>query len=93
MVEQLADAIQQPFFRGKELRSARAALDKLGDGTHAHILLLQSHHERLQHNIRSLCPSGTSYSGAYTAALLQLVYFALAPVLPQAKYLNANSDG
>ena len=93
MAEQLADAIKQPFFRGKELRSAIAALDRLGDGTRAHTLLLQSHHERLQHNIRSLRPSGTSYGGAYTAALSQLVFSAIAQVLPQAEPLNANSDG
>ena len=93
LAEQLADAIQQPFFRGKELRSAIAALDRLGDGTRAHTLLLRSHHERLQHNIRSLRPSGTSYGGAYTAALSQLVFSAIAQVLPQAEPLNANSDG
>jgi hypothetical protein len=78
LAEQLAEAIQQPFFRGSELRSAIAALDKLGDGTRAHTLLLHSHHERLQHNIRGLRPSGTSYGGAYTAALSQLVFSAIA---------------
>ena len=80
LAEQLAETIQQPFFRGSELRSAIAALDKLGDGTRAHTLLLQSHHERLQHNIRGLRPSGTSYGGAYTAALSQLVFSAIAQV-------------
>lgn len=80
LAEQLAEAIQQPFFRGSELRSAIAALDKLGDGTRAHTLLLHSHHERLQHNIRGLRPSGTSYGGAYTAALSQLVFSAIAQV-------------
>lgn len=80
LAEQLAEAIQQPFFRGSELRSAIAALDKLGDGTRAHTLLLHSHHERLQHNIRGLRPSSTSYGGAYTAALSQLVFSAIAQV-------------
>ncbi|XP_024401017.1 exocyst complex component EXO84B [Physcomitrium patens] len=78
LAEQLAEAIQQPFFRGLELRSAIAALDKLGDGTRAHTLLLQSHHERLQHNMRGLRPSGTSYGGAHTVALSQLVFSAIA---------------
>ncbi|XP_024397574.1 exocyst complex component EXO84B isoform X2 [Physcomitrium patens] len=78
LAEQLAEATQQPFFRGSELRSALAALDKLGDGTRAHTLLLRSHHKRLQHNITGLRPSGTSYGGAYTAALSQLVFSAIA---------------
>lgn len=81
LAEQLAEAIQQPFFRGLELRSAIAALDKLGDGTRAHTLLLQSHHERLQHNMRGLRPSGTSYGGAHTVALSQLVFSAIAQVI------------
>ncbi|XP_073392365.1 exocyst complex component EXO84B [Physcomitrium patens] len=78
LAEQLAEAIQQPFFRGSELRSAIGALDKLGDGTRAHTLLLHSHHKRLQHNVRGLRPSGTSYGGAYTAALSQLVFSGIA---------------
>jgi hypothetical protein len=69
LAEQLVDAIQQPLFRSKELRLTIIDLDKLGDGTCAHTLLLQSHYERLQHNIRSLYPSGTSYGGAYIVAL------------------------
>ncbi|KAG6555988.1 hypothetical protein Mapa_001928 [Marchantia paleacea] len=78
LAEQLAEAAKQPSVRGSELRSAIAALEKLGDGPRAHTLLLKSHHERLQHNIRTLRPSGTSYGGAYTAALSQLVFSAIA---------------
>eukprot|EP00246_Nothoceros_aenigmaticus_P002454 TRINITY_DN13325_c0_g1_i1.p1 TRINITY_DN13325_c0_g1~~TRINITY_DN13325_c0_g1_i1.p1 ORF type:complete len:784 (+),score=178.30 TRINITY_DN13325_c0_g1_i1:247-2598(+) len=76
--EQLAEAAQQPSVRGSELRGAIAALDRLGDGPRAHTLLLNSHHERLQHNIRALRPTGTSYGGAYTAALSQMVFSAIA---------------
>ena len=64
-----------------------------GDGMCAHTLLLQSHHERIQHNIKSLRPNGTSYGWAYTVALSQLLYFGLAPVLPLAVSLNVNYDG
>ncbi|KAL2631592.1 hypothetical protein R1flu_016278 [Riccia fluitans] len=78
LAEQLAEAARQPSVRGSELRNAIAALEKLGDGPRAHSLLLKSHHERLQHNIRTLRPSGTSYGGAYTAALSQLVFSAIA---------------
>ncbi|KAL3689466.1 hypothetical protein R1sor_015775 [Riccia sorocarpa] len=76
LAEQLAEAARQPSVRGSELRNAIAALEKLGDGPRAHSLLLKSHHERLQHNIRTLRPSGTSYGGAYTAAYRSL-YFLL----------------
>lgn len=88
LAEQLAEAIQQPFFRGTELRSAISALDRLGDGSRAHTLLLHSHHERLQHNIRGLRPSGTSYGGAYTAALSQLVFSAIAQVIALSSHVK-----
>ncbi|CAM6081649.1 unnamed protein product [Calypogeia fissa] len=78
LAEQLAEAASQPSVRGAELRFAIAALDKLGEGPRAHTLLLKSHHERLKNNIRTLRPSGTSYGGAYTAALSQLVFSAIA---------------
>lgn len=74
----LAEAVQQPTVRGLELRSAISALDRLGDGSRAHTLLLQSHEERLKHSMNSLRQSGASYGGVYTTAISQLVFSAIA---------------
>lgn len=74
----LAEAVQQPTVRGSELRLAISALDRLGDGSRAHTLLLHSHEERLKNNMRTLRQSGASYGGAYTTALSQLVFSAIA---------------
>lgn len=76
----LAEAVRQPTVRGSELRSAIAALDRLGDGARAHTLLLQSHEERLKHNMDSLQQGGTSYGTTYTTAISQLVFSAIAQV-------------
>uniref|UniRef100_A0A0C9QR77 TSA: Wollemia nobilis Ref_Wollemi_Transcript_13085_3076 transcribed RNA sequence n=1 Tax=Wollemia nobilis TaxID=56998 RepID=A0A0C9QR77_9CONI len=78
LAEQLAEAAHQPSTRGAELRAAISALKRLGDGPRAHTLLLNAHHQRLQYNMQSLRPSSTSYGGAYTAALSQLVFSAIA---------------
>ncbi|KAG0571090.1 hypothetical protein M758_6G201800 [Ceratodon purpureus] len=74
----LAEAVQQPTVRGLELRSAISALDRLGDGSRAHTLLLHSHEERLKHNMNALRQSGASYGGVYTTAISQLVFSAIA---------------
>ncbi|MBA0774624.1 hypothetical protein Gotri_009822, partial [Gossypium trilobum] len=76
--DQLAGAACQPSTRGAELRAAILALKKLGDGPRAHSLLLNAHFQRYQYNMLSLRPSSTSYGGAYTAALSQLVFSAIA---------------
>ncbi|KAJ7542602.1 hypothetical protein O6H91_09G002400 [Diphasiastrum complanatum] len=78
LAEQLAKAAEQPSIRGTELRSAISALDRLGDGSRAHTLMLNSHHERLKYEIRDLRPSSTSYGGAYTTSLSQLVFSSIA---------------
>ncbi|KAL4193679.1 hypothetical protein AMTRI_Chr06g177940 [Amborella trichopoda] len=78
LADQLAETACQPSTRGAELRSAVLALKKLGDGPRAHTLLLNAHHKRFQYNMQSLRPSSTSYGGAYTAALSQLVFSAIA---------------
>ncbi|CAM8903974.1 unnamed protein product [Rhodiola kirilowii] len=78
LADQLAEAACQPSTRGKELRAAITALKKLGDGSRAHSLLLNAHYQRYQYNMQSLRPSSTSYGGAYTAALSQLVFSAIA---------------
>ena len=78
LADQLAEAACQPSTRGGELRSAISALKKLGDGPRAHSLLLNAHLQRYQCNMQSLRPSSTSYGGAYTAALCQLVFSAIA---------------
>ncbi|KAL3632143.1 Exocyst complex component exo84b [Castilleja foliolosa] len=78
LADQLAEAACQPSTRGAELRSAISALKKLGDGPRAHTLLLNAHYQRYQYSMQSLRPSSTSYGGAYTAALSQLVFSAIA---------------
>lgn len=77
LADQLAEAACQPSTRGTELRAAILALKKLGDGPRAHSLLLNAHYQRYHYNMQSLRPSSTSYGGAYTAALSQLVFSAI----------------
>lgn len=78
LADQLAEAACQPSTRGAELRTAISALKRLGDGPRAHNLLLSAHLRRYQYNMQSLRPSSSSYGGAYTAALSQLVFSAIA---------------
>ncbi|KAK3427867.1 hypothetical protein EUGRSUZ_F04008 [Eucalyptus grandis] len=78
LADQLAESACQPSTRGSELRSAISALKKLGDGPRAHTLLLNAHFQRYRYNKQTLRPSSTSYGGAYTAALSQLVFSAIA---------------
>lgn len=78
LADQLAEAACQPSTHGGELRAAISALKRLGDGPRAHSLLLNAHLQRYQYNMQSLRPSSTSYGGAYTAALSQLVFSAIA---------------
>ncbi|KAL1358027.1 exocyst complex component EXO84B [Arachis stenosperma] len=78
LADQLAEAACQPSTRGAELRASISALKRLGDGPNAHSLLLNAHLQRYQYNMQSLRPSSTSYGGAYTAALAQLVFSAIA---------------
>ncbi|XP_039050350.1 exocyst complex component EXO84B-like [Hibiscus syriacus] len=78
LADQLAEAACQPSTRGAELRAAILVLKRLGDGPRAHRLLLNAHFQRYQYNMLSLRPSSTSYGGAYTAALSQLVFSAIA---------------
>ncbi|CAN1305967.1 Exocyst complex component EXO84B [Linum perenne] len=78
LADQLAEAACQPSTRGTELRAAVRALKGLGDGPRAHSLLLSAHFQRYQYNMQSLRPSNTSYGGAYTAALSQIVFSAIA---------------
>ncbi|CAN0839749.1 Exocyst complex component EXO84B [Linum grandiflorum] len=77
LADQLAEAACQPSTRGAELRAAISALKSLGDGPRAHSLLLSAHFQRYQYNMQSLRPSSTSYGGAYTAALSQIVFSAI----------------
>ncbi|KAI9160249.1 hypothetical protein LWI28_006531 [Acer negundo] len=78
LADQLSEAACQPSTRGGELRAAISALKMLGDGPRAHSLLMNAHYQRYQYNMQSLRPSSTSYGGAYTAALSQLVFSAIA---------------
>ncbi|KAL8128913.1 hypothetical protein V2J09_018068 [Rumex salicifolius] len=102
---QLAEAACHPSTRSDELRSAISSLKRLGDGTHAHTLLLNAHLQRYQNSMQSLRSSNSSYGGAYTAALSQLVFSAIAQVefyfsdrnLPKDEFLrnsiSENEDG
>ncbi|KAK6916882.1 Exocyst component Exo84, C-terminal [Dillenia turbinata] len=78
LTDQLAEVACHPSTQGSELRAAISALKKLGDSSRAHTLLLNAHFQRFQYNMQSLRPSSTSYGGAYTAALAQLVFSAIA---------------
>lgn len=77
LADQLADIASQTSTRGSELRATISALKRLGDGPRAHSLLLNAHHQRYQYNMQSFRPSSTTYGGAYTAALSQLVFSAI----------------
>ncbi|KAG6425762.1 hypothetical protein SASPL_109966 [Salvia splendens] len=85
LADQLAEAACQPSTRGSELRASISALKKLGDGPRAHSLLLNAHYQRYQYNMQSLRPSNTSYGGAYTAALSQLVFSAISQAASDSK--------
>ncbi|RAL40053.1 hypothetical protein DM860_008193 [Cuscuta australis] len=74
----LADAACQASISGFELRSVVTALKRLGDGPHAHALLLTSHRRKLQSNTQTLRPSGATHGVAYTAALSHLVFSTIA---------------
>ncbi|VFQ80213.1 unnamed protein product [Cuscuta campestris] len=74
----LADAARQASISGFELRSVVTALKRLGDGPHAHALLLTSHRRKLQSNTQTLRPSGATHGVAYTAALSHLVFSTIA---------------
>ncbi|RZC54957.1 hypothetical protein C5167_013799 [Papaver somniferum] len=78
LADQLVEAACQPSTRGAELRADILALKKLGDGPRAHTLLLNAHYRRFQYNMQSLRPSSTSYGGAFTAVLSQLVFSSIA---------------
>ncbi|RWW59738.1 hypothetical protein BHE74_00033306 [Ensete ventricosum] len=81
LADQLAEASCQSSTYGIELRAAAAALKRLGDGPRAHTLLLSAHDQRLQYNMQVIHPTNTSYGGAYTAALSQQVFSAIAQAL------------
>ena len=72
--ELLIEIARQPSTRGSELRTAIAALYKLGDGPCAHTLLLTAHSQRLQNNMQGLRAYGNAYTGSYSSALSQLVF-------------------
>ena len=78
LADQLAETMSQRSIRGVELRSAVLALKKLGDGTRAHTLLLNSHQQRLQTSIQSLRSPRALCGGAYTTAFSQLVFSTIA---------------
>lgn len=78
LADQLAEAACQSSTCGVELRSAASALKRLGDGPRAHNLILNAHYQRLKYNMQNIHPTTTSYGGAYTAALSQQVFSAIA---------------
>ncbi|TKY69757.1 Exocyst complex component EXO84A [Spatholobus suberectus] len=74
LADQLAETICQPSTRSAEIRSTALALKILGDGPRAHTLLLNSHQETLQRNMKSLQSTTYGGAGAFTATLSQLVF-------------------
>ncbi|KAE8688279.1 Exocyst complex component EXO84A [Hibiscus syriacus] len=78
LVDQLAETTCQPFTKGAELRSAVLSIKNLGDGPHAHTLLLNTHQQRLQRGMQSLRPTNNSHGGSTTSALSQLVFSTIA---------------
>ncbi|KAM5566613.1 exocyst complex component EXO84A [Rosa sericea] len=74
LVDQIAETMLQPSIGADELRSAVVALKKLGDGPRAHTLLLRSHCQKLQSNMKNLNSSTTSYGGAYITTLSQILF-------------------
>ncbi|KAK1282536.1 hypothetical protein QJS10_CPB22g01196 [Acorus calamus] len=77
LADQLAEAACQPSTCGVELRAAAFALKRLGDAPRAHSLLLNAHYQKYQSSMQNIRPSNTSYGGAYTAALSQIVFSAI----------------
>lgn len=59
-----------------ELRKRVSDLTKLGEGAHAHTLLLKSYDSRIQNGAKSLRPTCSWYAGAYVGKLAQL-YFSM----------------
>ncbi|GLT40023.1 hypothetical protein SLA2020_141830 [Shorea laevis] len=78
LADQLADTICEPSTCGGELHAAVLALKDLGDGHHAHSLLLKSHQQKLQCGMQSLRLSSTSFGATFIAALSQLVFSTIA---------------
>lgn len=74
LLDYLAYMSKQPSVRGIELRAIVAYMDQLGEGAHAHTMLLYAHYARFKRNSRGLHPIGTSYRGALTAALSQMAF-------------------
>lgn len=75
--EQLVDLAKQMTVRGEELREVLRYLYRLGEGQRAHTLLLNAHLNQLKSRVASLRPMKTSFGGAYTAALSQIVFSAI----------------
>ncbi|KAI5055762.1 hypothetical protein GOP47_0029283 [Adiantum capillus-veneris] len=61
---------------GSELRKRASHLNKLGEGAHAHTLLLKSYRSRIQNCAKGLRPTCSWYAGAYVENLAQL-YFSM----------------
>lgn len=74
LVAQLVEAAWQPTLHGVELRKVVSVLNQLGDGAHAHTLLLNSYHIRLQNCVKSLHPTCSWYTGTYTGTLAHLYF-------------------
>lgn len=89
--DQLAEAACQSSTCGVELRAAAASLKRLGDGHRGHKLILNAHHQKLQYNMQTIHPTTTTYGGAYTAALSQQVFSAIAQALDDS--LDVFGDG
>eukprot|EP00250_Pteridium_aquilinum_P014036 c21737_g1_i1 orf=432-2726(-) len=59
---------------GYELHQLVSHLNKLGEVSHAHTLLLKSYRSRIQNGVNSLRPTCSWYAGAYVTNLAQLYF-------------------
>ena len=82
LLDYLAYMSKQPSVRGVELRAIVAYMHQLGEGAHAHTMLLYAHYSRFKRNSRGLHPIGTSYRGALTAALSQMAFSTILQASP-----------
>ncbi|GLJ53454.1 hypothetical protein SUGI_1140130 [Cryptomeria japonica] len=74
LAEQFVQIVKQPRIRSSELQKILSGLCRLGDGPHAHTLLLNSYHLRLQTKIQNVLPSCGIYSANYVTTLARIVF-------------------
>ncbi|KAI5075561.1 hypothetical protein GOP47_0009637 [Adiantum capillus-veneris] len=87
LTNQLVEVVQHASTSRRELCSAISSLCRLGEGHHAHSLLLKVHKQKLLSNVQGLRASSTWYGGAYTFTLSQFVFSALSQAAKDSQFL------